>query len=275
MSSPVSSSPTQQARAIVRVLQDAFNAREGVFDDTKELLENQIPPGVAPLSREHGNFLFFLISQDHGTKSARLYERAKVLYTRAAEYFDPAFVASQCRSDEDEGLLAFISQLGVRYPRMARKGWVRNSARLADEFHGDARLVFQAHATASNTIRLIRSFYGFGPKISGLLFRVFLGTGLAQGLEIDGVVFPTDIHDTRIAALTGIADIPSDITEGDYSPYVRRAEEAWRQACLNERVDWLQVDRALWILGSKGCVAERHSDCPIRTFCRRGQVTIL
>src|SRR5712691_12053852 len=118
MNSLETSNLGDRARQLVRTLQDAFDGREGVFSDTADLLENQIPAGVVPKSREHANFLFFLISQDHGTKSARLYARAKSLYGTSPEHFDPLFVSTRY-SDEDTGLLAFISSLGVRYPRAA------------------------------------------------------------------------------------------------------------------------------------------------------------
>jgi hypothetical protein len=78
-----------RAREIVRVLLSSFENKEGVFSDTKELLENQIPPQVNYKSKQHANFLFYLISQDHGTKSSKLYERAKKQYIEFPEYFDP------------------------------------------------------------------------------------------------------------------------------------------------------------------------------------------
>lgn len=273
MNSRETSSLGARARLVVRALQEAFDRRQGVFSDTTDLLEHQIPDGVPPASREHANFLFFLISQDHGTKSSRLYAKAKSLYQESPEHFDPLFVSANYH-ERDAGLLEFISSLGVRYPRAACKGWRMNATRLTSEFEGDARLVFKSQASASDTMHLIRSFYGFGPKIGGLLFRVFVGTGMADLAGIEDVEFPTDIHDTRIAALTGIATIPVDINESNYSPYVRDAQRAWKRACTEEGVDWLQVDRALWILGSRGCVSERHSDCPIRASCLKGHAML-
>jgi len=261
--------PTVTAADISRMLVNAFEKREGVFADTKELLENQLPPGVSPRSKEHSNFLFFLISQDHGVKSAKLYERAKTLYHHDPLLFHPDYIAMQYERANYEQAIGILQSLGVRYPKNGARVWVENSHVLRDNYESDARNIFTGDSTA--VMKRIRSFLGFGPKTGGLLFRVFVGLGFYVPPDSASVPFPTDIHDTRIAALTGLADIPVDITESTYSPYVKIAEEVWRRGSVEASVNWFQLDRALWILGSKGCATERHFDCPIRAYCQIGK----
>lgn len=258
------------ARTIVRELLAAFERREGVFADTKELLENQIPPRVKPCSRQHANFLFYLICQDHGVRSALLYERAKALYGTRPEAFSPSDIVQTFSYDDDPGLLGILTYLRVRYPRNGAKAWLKNSRHLVDHYDGDVRNLFSSDNAKEIMLR-IRKMHGYGPKTSGLLFRVFIGLRFASPRGIEDVDFPTDIHDTRIAALTGAADIPTDITENSYMPYVRLAESTWRIACRSENLNWLQVDRAMWILGSKGCAFSRHHDCPIHKHCKIGK----
>jgi hypothetical protein len=262
------------ARQIVRILVRSFERREGVFSDTKELLENQIPRGVKPESREHANFLFYLISQDHGVKSAKLYERAKTLYSSNPNIFDPNWISQHHHSEDDPSLIGILKALSVRYPNNGAKSWYRNSSRLCALYTADARNIF-ACESANEIVKRIRAFHGFGPKTGGLLFRVFVGIGISNPTDLCDVNFPTDIHDTRIASLTKIADIPSTISEENYAPYVRIVERVWKQACQEESVNWLQVDRALWILGSKGCVTERHYDCPLRESCIKGRASLV
>jgi hypothetical protein len=251
----------------------AFEAREGVFSDTKELLENQIPPGVTALSREHANFLFFLICQDHGVKSAKLYERAKSLYAQAPENFDPNSLCRTYKVEEYERAIPILQGLGVRYPRNGARAWVKNAHTLVADYSSDSRNLFLGSSQA--VISRIRALLGFGPKTGGLLFRVFVGLGLYAPPDDGNIPFPTDIHDTRIAALTGLANIPTDITEESYSPYVKLAERVWREGATEARVNWFQLDRALWILGSKGCASDRHFDCPIRERCLIGREQLL
>jgi hypothetical protein len=266
--------PPPKEQKIVAALLEAFTSRRAVFSDTKELLENQIPEGVNRGSEEHANFLFYLISQDHGVRSAKLYERAKALYSSQPDAFRPKSVVRLYADEHAAGLVGILKTLAVRYPRNGAISWYRNSQRLCQHYSGDARRVFSSE-DAREIMAAIRTFHGFGPKTGGLLFRVFVGTGIAAPRNLDDVDFPTDIHDTRIAALTGVADIPVDVTEATYAPYVKLAEAAWKRACHNEKANWLQVDRALWILGSKGCAVERHHDCPIRKYCVRGNDTLL
>lgn len=258
------------ARQIVRILVRSFERREGVFSDTKELLENQVPKGVKYRSRAHANFLFYLISQDHGVRSAKLYERAKSLYSSNPGIFDPDWILQYHRSEDDSSLINILKSLSVRYPNNGARSWYRNSLRLRTSYAGDARGIF-AQGSAGEIIKRIREFHGFGPKTGGLLFRVFVGIGIGDPDGLYDVEFPTDIHDTRIASLTKIADIPPTVSEENYASFVRIAERAWKQACQEESVNWLQVDRALWILGSKGCVTERHHDCPLRDCCVKGR----
>ncbi len=259
----------ERSRNIVRKLIFAFENKDGVFSDTKELLENQIPIGVIPKSKEHANFLFYLISQDHGTKSAKLYERAKKLYSQNPDNFHPVKILQNNISPESEKLISFLSEFGVRYPKNSAKYWFRNSEILKEKYDADARNLFISQ-DAKEILQTIKKLHGFGPKLSGLLFRVFVGVGISKPANIDQANFPTDIHDTRIAAYTNIADIPTNVTENTYSPFVKKAESVWKYACDIENLNWLQVDRALWILGSKGCVTKRHSDCPIKEFCIKG-----
>jgi len=258
-----------RARKIIKVLLSSFETREGVFSDTKELLENQIPLSIQYKSKQHANFLFYLISQDHGTKSSKLYDRAKNLYVSYPENFEPKSILKNYASEESKNLVNFLKLMGVRYPINSARFWYRNSEMLFNQYDNDARNIFDSD-DGLEILKNIKKFYGFGPKISGLLFRVFVGIGIAHPRNIEEIDFPTDIHDTRIAALTEIVDIPTGITEGNYAPFVKIAQNAWQKACRDEGINWLQIDRALWILGSKGCVNERHHDCPIKNHCIKG-----
>lgn len=260
---------TGAADDIVTTLFNAFKGREGVFADTGDLLENQIPDGVAFGSREHVNFLFYLIGQDHGVKSAKLYAKAKALYGKCPQLFEPGMIIRQFSDVNCLEIADSIGVLGLRYPRNASRAWLYNSRMLAEQYDCDARRIVSG-TDAMEIMKRIREFKGFGPKTGGLLFRVLVGIGVAHPDNAEAVSFPTDIHDTRIAALTKIADIPPSVTEKTYVSFVPRAELAWRAACSRRSLDWLVVDRALWILGSRGCSTDRHHDCPIRKHCIRG-----
>ena len=262
-----------RARVVAKRLLDAFENNHGIFEDTSGLLEFQIPVGVQPKSLEHACFLFYLIAQDYGTKSARLYEKAKALYTRNPQIFDPNYVASSYSGPDDPRLAEDTGiQLSTRFPRETARRWYENSVKLIEEYEGDPRRIFTTSSNAQVVLKHIRAFRGFGPKIGGLLLRTFLGCGFVKLNHVEDVLVPVDVHDSRIAFYTGAAKTANgDNQVSDYHEYAREIQRLWSEACRSSGIDWLQVDRALWLLGSQGCVNFRCSQCRLVDLCWMGQ----
>lgn len=263
----------ERAEFVVRQLLREFEDNHGIFEDTSDLLEFQIPDGVQPTSLEHARFLFYLIAQDYGTKSARLYAKAKSLYDSNPELFDPTYVVAKYGSADDPRLAEDTGvPLSTRFPKETAKRWYVNSEKLLQEYEGDPRKIFATSEDARIVFKRIRSFRGFGPKIGGLLLRTFLGCKFATLEHVDEVLVPVDIHDSRIAFYTGAAKIVNnDEQVQDYYKYALQIQHLWSQACNSAHLDWLQVDRALWLLGSRGCVKLRCAECPLANMCWKGQ----
>jgi endonuclease III len=244
---------------------DAYLHNRGVFADTRDLLENQLPVGVAPKTCEHSNFLFFLISQDHGVKSRLLYQRAKDLFQEDPGLFDPGIIVSRFSHAQPEVLRTTIaSRLGTRYPNETARQWYENAVALADQYRSDARNIFSMSRDSVEAMRRIRALRGFGPKTGALLFRTFYGCGFFQLPRKEEVEIPVDIHDTRIAYTIGLLIIdpsPQEITSGNYMRYASAAQQAWITVCRRAQLDWLVLDRALWLLGSRGCSPDVYLTC--------------
>lgn len=257
------------AEIIITKLNTAFKEKIGIFEDTKELLEHNIPKDVTPGSLEHARFLFYLIFNDYGTKSSALYEKAKRLYVEYPFLFSPRSVLNRYKSCEDPLLIESTGvRLGTRFPKETARRWYVNSERLLNDYDSDPRSIFKSSTSAKEVFQHIRGFRGFGPKIGALLLRTFVGCGFAYFEDLETVLMPVDIHDTRIAFWTKVAQSPEIVGEpDDYHKYASQIQKVWSQACKNKKVDWLEFDRALWILGSKGCV-KRHCDtCPLNNLC--------
>jgi adenine-specific DNA glycosylase len=47
-------------------------------------------------------------------------------------------------------------------------------------------------------------------------------------------------------------------------------QQILRDTCSTLGITWIDVDRALWIIGSRGCVRLRCSLCPIQDLCSVG-----
>jgi hypothetical protein len=173
-----------RADHVVTILNEAFAAGQGLLAERQDLVENQIPAGVEPLSRAHALFLFYTIPQDHGVKSRNLYDRAKGLFEEQPQLFEPDMVTSQFDSPDDPRIVDLITRrLGTRYPSNAARGWFKNSVRLLEEFDGDARNLFSVSSQARAVMNALTSFVGFGPKTAGMFLvrRSGLASQKSQG----------------------------------------------------------------------------------------------
>jgi endonuclease III len=262
-----------RAREIVSRLYEAFSARWGLLREIEDLVENQIPADVKPLSRDHALFLFFTVANDHGMKSSRLYDGAKQLFQRCRDLFEPSRILEHFDSPDDPSLIDATSKvLGVRYPREAARNWYLNSSRLLQNFEGDPRCLFQSSPDAGKLLRQIRTFRGYGPKTGGMLLRAVVGLGFAKVDRLEEVLPPVDIHDSRISFFTGIVreDSPRNQEAEHYYKYCVQIQRVLRDACDSSSLAWPDVDRALWLIGSRGCAPRRCELCPLNDLCSVG-----
>lgn len=260
-----------RARELVLRLNTAFENREGLLAERDDLVENQIPPGVERGTREHALFLFYTVPNDHGVKSSRLYAKAISLFLSAPDLFEPSSVLNRFRGPDDQDLIgATGAALGTRYPKVTARGWFLNSRRLANDFGGDPRNVFTAFENGASLMKLVRSFFGFGPKTGGMLLRAVDGLGMASIADLEEVLLPVDVHDSRISFQTSVVASEDGSVDGDYHRHAPRVQRVLTEACKEANVRWPDVDRALWLIGSRGCVPRRCSECPLITLCAVG-----
>lgn len=264
----------ERAKLVIVRVQQAFIQREGLLEDVGDLVECQIPDGVELRSRDHALFLFYTVANDHGMKSSRLYDAAKRLFSYRRDLFEPHSVLTDYAGPSDPRLVADTGIfLGTRYPRETAKTWYVNSQKLHDVFCGDPRNLFQHSDDAGKLLREIMSFRGYGPKTGGMLLRAIAGLEFANIRGFQQVLLPVDIHDSRISFLTGIMRSETYDHEHriDYHAHVRDVQKVLLAACNSLNIPWLDVDRALWLIGSRGCVNKRCMSCPLQDLCSVGR----
>lgn len=266
----------ERAKLVVSRVHNAFRCRKGLLSETGDLVENQIPTGVEPLSRDHALFIFYTVVNDHGMKSSRLYAQAKAVFLKERDLFEPARVSVNFEGPEDPRLIESTGKrLGTRYPRETAKTWYLNSQRLQERYRGDPRNLFSSTSDARTLMKEIRAFRGYGPKIAGMLLRAAIGLGFANVEGIEEVLVPVDIHDSRISFLTGILKVvPGHSDENHtihYYDYVPQVQRVLLEACNSLGFEWLDTDRALWLIGSRGCVNKLCKSCPLHDICTVGR----
>jgi endonuclease III len=268
---------TERAKLVVTRVHEAFRSREGLLSETDDLVENQIPSGVEPLSRDHALFLFYTVVNDHGMKSSHLYASAKTLFFEQRGLFEPFKIIETFLGSEDPQLIESTGKrLGTRYPKETAKTWYLNSKRLAEKFGGDPRNLFQCTLDARMLMKEIQEFRGYGPKIGGMLLRAVIGLGFANVTGVEDVLVPVDIHDSRISFLTEILRFTNGNENGkiDYYTYVNQVQKILLTTCNSLGLEWLDTDRALWLIGSRGCVNKRCRLCPLHDICTVGRAVV-
>ena len=257
--------------AVLTRLVDAIASNAGIAAERGDLVENQVPAGVDVGSREHANFLFLTVPCDRGTKSSTLWQRAKRLYADRCVIYDIQAIASGAVSECDLSDL-LLSTLKPRYAKPAARYWMANASRLYREFAGDARELFGRGADASCVYRLIRTFDGFGPKTGGMMLRAAVGLGWASGSGIEAVEMPVDVHDARISFYTGVmsfgAPVDAEIDPAEAAAFATPVRRFLTTACARRGISWPEIDRVLWLIGSRGCARRRCSECPLCDLCR-------
>ena len=127
---------------------------------------------------------------------------------------------------------------------------------------------FSKKSTRSN-VEAITAFRGYGPKIGGMLLRAIVGLGFSDPEGLEDVLVPVDIHDSRISFYTKIVTVDEiqELKSVDYYSYVRQIQAVLRDTCKTLGLPWLDIDRALWLIGSRGCAKQHCTPCPINEFC--------
>ena len=254
---------------IANLIFDEYKNKKGIFRNINNLLEYQCPNTVKFASREHANFYFYLIYNDHGTKSINLYERFKNLYDTVPYIFNANYVINNF--NEESLYQEYLSNLGLRYPKEAAKSWIKNSYMLVKDYNAQAINLYNSTNNAVELFNKIKKFRGYGHKTSGLLLRVIYGVGFNKNLyNFENVPLPVDIHDSRIAVMCNLYDKINlnNLT----STHIKEISMMWQRISNELNIKWEELDRALWLLGSIGCANNRCLECPIKKYCEKGMV---
>lgn len=233
----------------------SYEDKDGIFSE-KVNAEDKVPSEID--ERRKTLFMFYVISLDYGMRSEILYNGARKLIEERSEYFEPSFLVEQGKEPLKEVLEGYLSP---RYPNVSAERWIDNSQKLLEEFDGDPRKIFRANEDATEVMKVIHDFNGFGKKIGNLFFRAMINLGFGNNLNnIEEITPPIDRHDLNLTYRLGIINEETDDTN-----YVKKI---WKSICKEGNINWLILDKALWLLGSEGCYKDKCKECPVNSYCR-------
>ena len=261
----------ERASALFQLIDYQWDNNYGLLTNKDHLIENQVPTTIKKGSEEHARFLFFTALNDHGLKSKQMYEKSQKLYEYHSEYYDPEWIVRHYSNNNYTKLIPIIcSPLGARYPNALSQAWVENATLLYNDYQSSVRKLFLSDIDAKKLLRKLLLFRGVGNKIGGMLLRAALTLHWTDPniRNVDNVLVPVDIHDSRIMFLTDVF-VKTDqlFQEIDYYSYRQLAQKTITDICRQEGLDWTKIDRSLWLIGSTGCSLRNCVCCPIIRMC--------
>ncbi len=224
-----------RADMLVKLLSRQYENDPFFLSAQDSLIENQVPKSVKKGSKFHARFLYYIACNDHGLKSNSMYEKAKQLYEEHPEYFDPKFIIGL---SEDDIFNSIVKKLGARYPNALLRSWIENTRFIIHNYEGEPINLFISTNDANILLKNIKKLRGYGPKISGMLVRAIHSLKFNPALKnMEAVLVPVDIHDSRILFKTGVFSVPRS-EKFDYYDCVLPAQKELLSACNRNRVDW-------------------------------------
>lgn len=238
----------EKADLLVQMMYEDYFSNPSIIEIKSNLIENQLPKGVVYRSKEHINFLFFTALNDHGVKSKQMYERAKIIYLNQPEFYNPFFIEKMDLEDLEKKV---ARPLGARYPKTLAKYWRSAATLLIEKYDGKVINLVNSENEGQKLLKKILEFKGIGPKIGAMILRAIVTLDLNKKLSgVENVLLPVDVHDTRILMRTGVLTTIKD--ESFYVEFVEIAQNVIKEACIRNHLNWIIVDKSLWLTGSGG-----------------------
>lgn len=224
---------------IAKLIVDSYDKGLGVFTE-KSNLEDIVPKGAEDL--EKSLFLFYVTQIDYATNSKRLNVNAARAFNQNIEFFNPSYIANIGEATVKD----ILKMIGPRYINEAVVRWQVNSRNLLEKYDGDPRNIFH-NTSARIVLDKVLKFRGFGSKTGNFFFRTMVDTFGYNYSDLDEIEQPVDRHDIRLTWEWGYLQ-SSEVTDRN----VREVKKLWKDVCIRTGINWIKLDKAMWLIGSKG-----------------------
>jgi hypothetical protein len=259
----------EKATRIARRLYDQFYESKGFFAGYR-MPEYILPRNLVPGSKEHAQYLTFVISIDYMTDAVKLWRNARETYELYPERFNP----SEVLAITDRTLTTFLRRLGARYPKSGAQTWKGISRILVDKYDGDPRTLTPVPLPISEIKSRLQGFpYLKGGKLSNFYLRAMGENGLLKMTNFNDLDIPVDIQVARFTVYTGVLALLSESYEGcvHKNPLRGLIEEVWRNAAKEIATYPWKLDEPMWTIGSKLCAKRSCGKCPVEDLCDKSK----
>ncbi|MFH1331756.1 MAG: hypothetical protein ABIH63_00535 [archaeon] len=249
----------KRAEEVARKAVSMLEEKVFPFDRHDVLPDVVLPEGVKQGSLEHSFFLFYSCSIDSLRSAQKVYAA-----TRS--------IANEVRLDR---IYAYTEQYleGVISRHLEKPGGINepvkilsyNAMKIYMEHGNDPRTLNDG--TIDGTLRNLRGFHGVGHGKAALIMKNFVRFGI-WGFSPYEIPIKVDRHVIRISMGTGVVELPSDVDIIRSDKMVKALSNLYREVTSEKRVSAVDLDDALWGIGSNLCFGNSYLNCS--TICRLG-----
>lgn len=232
---------------------------------------------------DHAMFLFNVCYYMRGgIKSNDAVKRMASVYDDFPELFSAAY-AQHVEPGEIEKIL---KSHGLGFQATVAKQWVENSARLAEQYDGDPRRIFDGVTTYEESQERIQNrkskgFLGFQEKMTSMIIYYLMDEGLIEPFNFP---IPVDLHVMRVSIANEM--IRFSDSQGQPVPYGTNLFHPETTAALrglyldyaeDRNVNPLRLCDAVWMLSESSCGRHPGNTTiePLRRKYRNGRNTYL
>jgi len=241
--------------------------------------ERNMPPSLPRGGIEHANFLFATCYYMRGgIKSFAAFRGLSKVYDEDPDLFDP----HEARLRNPQDIADALQRHGLGFSKdIISSQWVKNAERMADEYEGDPRKLFEGTTDYEELLRRIRNkngrgFSGFQEKMTSMLAYYLMSDDLIPYFDFP---LPVDFHVLRVSAATGIITFKNLPEDGNiyHEKTLAMLRAMYHDYSVTHGTSQLPVCDAVWSLSSAICGSQPGNIMlePQRSQGRDGRNTLI
>ena len=241
--------------------------------------EQNMPTSLPRGGKEHANFLFTTCYYMRGgIKSFAAFRGLSALYEQDPNLFDP----SEAHMRDTDEISEALANVGLGFSKnVIAKQWVMNAAKLARDYDGDARNIFENTTDYQELLKRIQNrngngFKGFQEKMTSMLAYFLMADELIPYFDFP---LPVDFHVLRVSAANEMITFGNTPRNGSiyHQKTLDMLRSMYHDYSVTHGVSQLEVCDAVWSLSSAICGDQPGNIMlePHREDGRQGRSTVI
>lgn len=234
------------SKQAVKMLQN----NEFPFDKPEVIPDAIIPKNVEKGSLEHALYLFYAVNFDSRRLARKVYASARAV----VEEVGAREILTKGRED-----LTRLIEKHLEEKTNTPEILYDNCTQLMMKYGGDPRKMFEDR-NLDLILKRIKEFKQYGIGKACLLFKNYMRFGIAHLDNPYSLPVKVDRHLTRMSIGTGVLTLePAGRYRREQFDNILRP--FYQEICMTEKINPVELDDALWVIGSNLCVKKDKANC--------------